>query len=269
MSGPFHGPDRPARKAISPGGSPRREFGWLLGIGLAAGLALAFGLLAETVLGGSTTALDRRILLLFRDPANPAHAIGPAWLAEAMRDLTSLGSTLVLGIILLSVLGYLLLAGKRRAMLLVLVSVLGGQVLSTLLKMGFERPRPDLVPNAPQVFTASFPSAHAMLSAVTYLTLGALLMRLETRRSLKAYFLALAVALTVLVGASRVYLGVHWPTDIVAGWCVGTAWATLCWTIALRLQRRGEVEQPGEAASHSAEPRTGDARPDHTDRDEK
>jgi undecaprenyl-diphosphatase len=268
MSGPFDKPDPPARGTMRPGGSPRREFGWLLGIGLAAGLALAFGLLAEMVLGGGATALDRRILLLFRDPANPARGIGPAWLAEAMRDLTSLGSTLVLGIILLSVLGYLLMAGKRRAMLLVLVSVLGGQVLSTLLKMAFERPRPDLVPNAPQVFTASFPSAHAMLSAVTYLTLGALLMRLEIRRSLKAYVLSLAVVLTVVVGASRVYLGVHWPTDVLAGWCVGTAWAILCWTIALRLQRRGEVEPPGEARPDSPEPQLGDARADRADPDE-
>ncbi|MCJ2069529.1 phosphatase PAP2 family protein [Methylobacterium sp. J-030] len=127
-------------------------------------------------------------------------------------------------------------------MLLVLASVGGGQVTVALLKMGFERPRPNLFPNAPQVFTASFPSAHATLSAVTYLTLGALLMRLQPQHRLKVFFLALSVFLTVLVGTSRIFLGVHCPTDVMAGWCLGVVWAVLCWGAALWLQRRGKVE---------------------------
>ena len=222
--------------------NPVTELGWLVVPGAVSALVLAFGLLAEEVMEGDATAFDRRILMAFRTPGDPGHAVGPAWLPEAMRDLTALGSTLVLAFVLACVLGYLLLAKKRGALVLVMTSVLGGQALSTMLKMGFARPRPDLVANAPQVFTASFPSGHAMLSAVTYLTLGALLMRLETRRVLKAYFLAVACALTVAVGVSRVYLGVHWPTDVLAGWCVGTAWAVLCWAVSLRLQRRGRVE---------------------------
>jgi undecaprenyl-diphosphatase len=121
-------------------------------------------------------------------------------------------------------------------------------LLSTLLKLGFERPRPDLVPHAVVVYTASFPSGHAMLSAVTWLTLGALLMRVEPRRRVKAYVLALAVLTTLLVGASRIYLGVHWPTDVLAGWCIGAAWALMCWLAALWLQRRGRVEETREVA---------------------
>jgi undecaprenyl-diphosphatase len=115
-------------------------------------------------------------------------------------------------------------------------------LLSTVLKMGFERPRPDLVPHATRVYTASFPSGHAMLSAVTYLTLGALLARVQPNRRLKAYLIGLALCITLLVGASRVYLGVHWPSDVLAGWCGGAAWAALCWFIALQLQRQGQVE---------------------------
>jgi undecaprenyl-diphosphatase len=144
----------------------------------------------------------------------------------------------------LSVVGYLLLVGKRGAALLVFVSVAGGALLGDLLKLAFQRPRPDLVPHGVDVFTASFPSNHAMLSAVTYLTLGALLARLEKRRRIKLYFLALSVFLTIIVGLSRVYFGVHWPTDVIAGWSVGAAWAMAVWLVALILQRRGKVEPP-------------------------
>ena len=119
------------------------------------------------------------------------------------------------------------MAGKRGAAFLVVVAVVGGMLLSTGLKLGFERPRPDLVPHGARVYTASFPSGHAMLSAVTYLTLGALLARVQERRRVKAFFIGLAVVLTLLVGVSRVYLGVHWPSDVLAGWCVGAAWAVL------------------------------------------
>jgi undecaprenyl-diphosphatase len=95
--------------------------------------------------------------------------------------------------------------------------------------------------------TASFPSGHAMLSAVIYLTLGALLSRVEAPRRVKIYVLTVAVILTFLVGLSRIYLGVHWPTDVLAGWCAGSAWAVLCWRVALASQRAGEVEGEVEA----------------------
>jgi undecaprenyl-diphosphatase len=116
-------------------------------------------------------------------------------------------------------------------------------LLLHLLKDVFQRSRPDLVPHAVQVFSDSFPSGHATLSAVTYLTLGALLARVERPRAAKMYFLGVAITLTMIVGASRVYLGVHWPTDVLAGWCVGAAWAIVCWIVATRLQQRGKVEQ--------------------------
>jgi undecaprenyl-diphosphatase len=144
----------------------------------------------------------------------------------------------------LAVIGYLLLAGKRNAAIAVFVAVAGGQILSTLLKLGFDRVRPDLVPHGSFVYTSSFPSGHSMMAAITYLTLGAMLARVQATIRIKIYLLTVAVFLTVLVGVSRVYLGVHWPTDVAAGWAVGAAWALLCSLVMRRLQRRGKVEPP-------------------------
>lgn len=223
----------------------RREFALLVALVIAASAIWGFAELADEVLEGDTHAFDERILLALRSASDPSDPLGPSWVEELMRDLTALGSMGLLTIITLAVSAFLALERKTHAALFVLLAVGGGVLLSTLLKLGFDRPRPDLVPHGSTVYTASFPSGHAMLAAVVYLTLGALLARVQPRRLLKLYLLGLAILLTVAVGASRVYLGVHWPTDVVAGWAIGAAWALLCWAAALWLQRRGQVEPPG------------------------
>jgi undecaprenyl-diphosphatase len=229
-----------------------REFGILAALAVAAGGILGFIALADEVREGEIRNFDSSILLALRNPADHADPVGPQWLEIAMRDLTSLGSVSVLTFMVAAALGYLLLIRKRGAALLVLVSIGGGTALSSLLKLGFDRPRPDLVAHLVDIHTLSFPSGHAMLSAVTYLTLGALLARVDGHRAVKFYILGVAVALTLVVGISRVYLGVHWPSDVLAGWCAGAAWAMLCWLVALVLQRRGAIApgadaEPGEA----------------------
>ncbi|MFC7737478.1 phosphatase PAP2 family protein [Roseomonas sp. GCM10028921] len=211
---------------------------------LPAAAVLAFAGLAGEVLEGETAGFDRAVLLALRNPADPADPIGPRWLEEVARDITGLGSHVILGGLTLGVAGYLALVRKRAAAMLVLGSIGGGMAISALVKTVIGRPRPDLVPHAVEVYTASFPSGHAMLSAVTYLTLGAIIAQVEAGWRTRSYVLFLAVAITLLVGASRVYLGVHWPTDVLAGWCLGAAWALLCWLLALTLQQRGKVETP-------------------------
>lgn len=201
---------------------------------------------ADEVVEGDTRAFDRAVLLALRIPGDLSQPIGPAWLEIAARDITSLGGFAVLTLMTFAAIGFLAIIRKPGAALLVLVAIGGGMLLSDALKELFDRPRPDLVPHGVQVMTLSFPSSHAMLSAVTYLTLGALLARVQPRRRVKAYLLAIAVLLTLMIGASRVYLGVHWPTDVLAGWCAGAAWAILCWSVALWLQRRGAVEEDAE-----------------------
>lgn len=219
----------------------------LVGVVLLTAGLWAFAEIADDVIEGETLSADRAILLSMRTKDDPSDPLGPRWVEELGRDMTALGGIGVLTMISLAVIGYLLLQRKRRAALFVLVAVAGGLAMSLGLKALFERSRPDLVPHGSHVYTASFPSGHAMMSAATYLTLGALLARVHARRRLKAYFLLLAVVLSIGVGISRVYLGVHWPTDVLAGWTLGACWAILCWLVATGLQRRGELE--GEAVT--------------------
>jgi undecaprenyl-diphosphatase len=206
--------------------------------------------LADEVREGGTQAFDEWAVRALRQGDDPSVALGPRWLQEIGRDITGLGGVAVLMMVTGAVAGYLLMIRKLHAMWLVLVATLGGLGLSTLLKQIFGRERPDIVPHLSHVYTSSFPSGHAMLSAVVYLTLGALLMRLVPGRLVKLYILALALGIAFLVGISRVYMGVHYPSDVLAGWTAGLVWALICWLVARSLQRHGAVEQNIEDQSN-------------------
>jgi undecaprenyl-diphosphatase len=199
---------------------------------------------ANAVSEGSTRRYDEAIMRGLRTSADPGVPIGPRWGLTVMRDLTSLGSVAVLTTFSLAVLGYLVVRRQHHAAVLVLVATGGGGLLSSVLKGVFERDRPDVVPHLVSVSSLSFPSGHALASAVVYLTLGALLSRLVQARHLKVYCVAVAVYLSFVVGLSRVYLGVHYPSDVLAGWTAGLCWALMCWTVASSLQKSGTVEQP-------------------------
>ena len=196
----------------------------------------AFIELADEVLEGTTQSFDVWVVQLLRNPQELALPRGPRWLVEIGRDVTALGSHTVLALLVTAVIGFLHLQRQHKTMWLVLLAVCSGAVLSQLLKLGFARPRPDFVPHA-ATMTQSFPSGHSLLSAVVYLSLGALLAQQEPRRRIKVYFLSVALCLTFLVGISRVYLGVHYPTDVLAGWTVGLVWAMMWWLIAWYMRR--------------------------------
>jgi undecaprenyl-diphosphatase len=198
--------------------------------------------LAGDVLEGDTDAFDRWLLRALRSPEDPEWPRGPRWLVEVGRDITAFGSSVVVTLVTAAVVGYLWLQRTYGALWFVVVATAGGGLLSSLLKALFGRERPDPVPCL-WVSSPSFPSGHAILAAVVYLTLGILLARLEPRPLLKAYFLGVMMALAFLVGLSRVYLGVHYPTDVLAGWTVGLVWGLLCWLAAWYLQRHGAVER--------------------------
>ena len=213
--------------------------------------------IADEVHEGETHHLDREVVRSLRNAQDLTRPVGPHWLPDTARDVTALGGVPVLGFVALAVAGFLALSGKLRSLALVLGATLGGLVISLLLKEGFARPRPDVVPHLAQTLTASFPSGHAMLSAVVYLTLGLQLSALVPRRRLKVYVLAIALLLTVLIGLSRVYLGVHYPTDVLAGWAAGLAWAVASALVAHALRRRSP--ELAQEAAPDATP-TGSAR---------
>lgn len=202
------------------------------------GCAWAFLLIAGKVTEGNTHALDVRILREFRSLNDPAVLRGPQWFGETARDLTALGGYPVLALTTLGVAGYLFLSGHTLTARFVLTAVAGGWIVSYGLKSLFDRPRPDVVPHLSVVFSSSFPSGHSIMSAVVYMTLGSLLTNVVESTKLKCYLLCIAALLTILVGVSRLWLGVHYPSDVLAGWCVGLAWAELCWLMHSQMMRR-------------------------------
>jgi undecaprenyl-diphosphatase len=201
---------------------------------------LGFASLISEVKEGETHGFDDTLLLALRTPGDLSKPIGPLWLEAVFRDISSLGSPTVVTLITALALGYLLLERKFSAAVLVLLSVSGAALMNTVVKDLVGRPRPDIVGHLVDVHTLSFPSGHAALSAVTYLTLGALIGRQHESRRVRVYVIAMAILVTLLVGCSRVYLGVHWPTDVLAGWCVGSIWAVLCltWSLPKEAERR-------------------------------
>lgn len=210
--------------------------------------AFGFIALADEVVEGDTLPLDRSLLLALR-----AAGHGSTWLEEIFRDFTALGGVGVLGMLSILAIGYLWLRDMRRAAAFVFAAIAGGLVLSLALKSGFDRPRPDLVSHGSMVYTSSFPSGHSMLSAMVYLTCGAMLATLHRERRVQVYLVGCAMLVTGLVGISRVYLGVHWPSDVLGGWAVGAAWASGSWLAAQWLRARGHFDPPAVPAVTAGE----------------
>ncbi len=212
------------------------------------GLLLAgalFFLIADAVRAGTTRDVDEQLLRAVRSADDPTLVWGSPIAAKVARDLTAVGSSVVLGLVSAAVAGYLALRRRWMALLVVAAASAGGGAISQLLKHLFQRPRPQVVPHLDHVGASfSFPSGHSMGAAVIYLTLGAMLARLTPEWRIKVYVIGVAALLAFLVGASRVALGVHYPSDVVAGWAGGFAWAAVCWLAVRALQARGIVPPP-------------------------
>ena len=189
---------------------------------------LSFLKLADEIRESGTLRFDDRILLLFRRAGAPDQPLGPAWMPGAVRDLSAMGGPVVLAIVVGAVAGYMLILGYRRGALRLLGAAAGGVGVVIALKHLYDRPRPTVVLHLMDATSTSFPSGHSMLSAVIYLSLGAMVARVTPGLWGKAFVLSVAMIVTALVGFSRVYMGVHYPSDVLAGWIAGLAWALAC-----------------------------------------
>lgn len=191
------------------------------GAALAALGAAAFAYVASRVRAGSTQAFDEAVMR-----AVGAHRI--PWLERTMLELTFLGTGTVVVMIAAVAALFLALTRQRTAAALLLWSTIGAIALNNVLKLLFNRPRPQLFTWGTHVSTTSFPSGHAMSAAAIYGTVAFLAARLTRRRAVRLAIYAAAALIVVVVAATRVYLGVHYPTDVGAGMLVGLAWAAFC-----------------------------------------
>ncbi|HWE47867.1 MAG TPA: phosphatase PAP2 family protein [Caulobacteraceae bacterium] len=227
----------------------------ILAVGLYA-LYLFLHITSETLFEGEGRAFDEGVLNALRVAGQPDAPVGPVWLPEMARDLSSLGSISVLVFVAAVVIGFALVRKRYGASTMIFIALAGGMVVVQALKQHFERERPPLAYHLEPVINASFPSGHAMLSAVFYLTLAVLLARVQQQKRMKVYVIAVAVVSTAMVGLTRIYLGVHWTTDVLAGWSVGCAWAVACWFLSFaweRLAHRKMSEQGPPVFGHAAE----------------
>ncbi len=223
------------RRALS---LARTEFAALSAL-LVVGLGVSiFADLAEDMREGDGQAFDQWVLSAMRPNADPSDAWGPWWLSTAANDITALGGISVLTLFATIAVIFLFLQRKRLSAILLVLGLLGGVVLSETLKAFFERARPPEAYQAVETINASFPSGHALLSTVFYLSLAVMLARAFPQRRLKGYVIGVGVVIAVLVGLTRIFLGAHWATDVFAGWSVGAAWAMILWLVSYAIERR-------------------------------
>lgn len=240
-----------AEKSSTPSKSfPHKILSWIGRHELVVLLAFVFivggvwltAVLADGVADGQTQEVDLAVLMALREGGDAGNPLGPPWVEEMMRDFTALGGTGILTLIVIAVSLYYAIQGRYKEILILITAVVGAYLLSYFLKGLFDRPRPQFIPDGDYVYAASFPSGHALLAATTYLTLGIIVAQLMPRSRLKAFALLLAFFVMILVGFSRMYLGVHWPTDVLAGWIIGSVWAIMCWLVVRWLRHRGVVK---------------------------
>ncbi len=222
---------------LAPEPRPSRRIPWSM-IGVAGGIAalLLLFFLASRVVAGDAFAFDGRILLALRE--GDGTPIGSDGFTSAVRDVTALGSSSVLTIVVLFATALLASLGRWRSAILVLLGTGIGCAANSGLKHLVARARPDLVPHLMQETSNSFPSGHAAHSAIVYLTLATLAFPIVRRRRTRGVIVAGAVMLVAMIGASRVYLGVHWPSDVLAGWLFGALWAIGWWRVEVRVLGR-------------------------------
>ena len=190
----------------------------------AAVLWAIFAAVVIAVHSGASANFDASGMRYWRTGAD-FHPRGAPWLGEGVRDFTALGGVLLRHIVALGALAALLFLRLRREAVLLAGTIMGGWIVDSALKHFIGRPRPTIVPHLTQAGGTSFPSGHSFNAAVVYIGIALAFAALSPRQSVRVTLIASAMILSLLTALSRVWLGVHWPTDVIAGWTGGAAWA--------------------------------------------
>lgn len=237
-----------------------------VGIFLVAGFAialagtLAFAELAEYVSAGTTQAFDNHVLVWLSAHRSPLTD-------TAMLELTALGTAAVVLMIAGVVSLFLVLNKHKYPALLLGVATAGGLALNMVLKIGFHRPRPHVIVWGAQAFSSSFPSGHAMSAAIVYCTVAYLAARLQKNAWSRLLTMLVALVLVALICLSRLYLGVHYPSDVAAGVIIGLAWAGFCMATLEGVQRFAKRGDKGVNRSLKTRPGQTKERPSKPYRD--
>jgi undecaprenyl-diphosphatase len=228
-------------------------FGLLVLGGLTVAVMLTFGFakIAAKVVSGSTVGFDDAVMRFMGGHQIP-------WVSNMMVEATMLGTGIVVAMIVAVSALFLWLYDYRQSATLLLVTTLGGLLLNAVLKLGFDRPRPQFFDWGTHAMSSSFPSGHAMSSAIVYPTVAYLASRLQKGHASRLLTMLAAGFLVVLISFSRVYLGVHYPTDVAAGVVVGLAWSAFCMTTLevaqLYARRNAPAMVEGEHPPHAHAP---------------
>ncbi|MEZ5895978.1 MAG: phosphatase PAP2 family protein [Parvularculaceae bacterium] len=183
-----------------------------------------FAICVGLVTSGASASFDRAVVAGLRDAQDQSLIAGPAWLGPFVKDITALGGTPVLTALCLLLAGFLVVRREWRRLVLLLGVVAGETIIVHALKDAFGRARPENVPHLVEATSASFPSGHSASAAAIFVVLAAMLAPSLKDAASRYYIYVAAIILALMVGASRIFLGVHYPTDVLAGWSFGVAW---------------------------------------------
>lgn len=217
----------------------------LLELAIIGALIVAFLKIAHEVAEG-TESFDHAILLGLRN--TPDDPIGGEGIQAAVMHLSGLGSGAVTTMVCVITVTFLCLAGRWRYAGLVVACAVGTLVVMMILKGIYDRPRPTIVTAIDPPGDESFPSGHSMISSALYPTIAALIARALPTRRLRIFTVVVGVFMAGMIGISRLYLGVHYPTDVLAGWTIGCTWALVCGVVARKLGPQVTQHEPALAA---------------------
>lgn len=198
---------------------------------------ILFLILTAAVSFNLTLSFDKTVLLSLRNKNNLSVPLFNTWLLPLMRGITFLGNSDSVTVITFLLAVYLIVKKEFGLLGIILAAIISGSLIDLFLKWYFARNRPEIVPHLVTAYYYSFPSGHAFISAVLYPAVAIIFIRITDNITVKTYITVITVLLVLLIGFSRIYLGVHFPSDVIAGWLIGLCWSSWLWILAKKMTK--------------------------------